>query len=321
MLKGLLRTSWLNGTLNEFLDSESAISGLEEIIFDSEVVEGEVEIELSGKRIVAIHDIPSSIDVSGSLVYTPSSDDLKLDKLSFHDTAFSIEHGVNLLKIQDGNSTIAMFNGNSARFFANILGNALLTHFSSSQGIAKFSISGDPWDNILALFMDRAKIDTLRVSDIRGESLNEEHIAPVVGPNFPNGFQSSIQMLMDGHVRKGDNSRIDSFPIAGNMRHIVKDDDDYLRMMISLNNFKELLHFDDTYSGNLGERVLLIDALVSTEHKEFTLYYSCVAQAGRYLHVKLLDGTTETTIAKIGQNSRVTFVYEGGAWNADFFRI
>lgn len=58
---GLLRSSWLSGTINEFLTA-NALENVEEIIFDSITGNGSTSVTVSGKRVLQICSLPSSIE-------------------------------------------------------------------------------------------------------------------------------------------------------------------------------------------------------------------------------------------------------------------
>lgn len=65
VVKGILRTSWLRGTLNEFLTTE-ALSGVETLVVDSVPDAGSASVSVSGKKVVLLESSPlSGISFSG----------------------------------------------------------------------------------------------------------------------------------------------------------------------------------------------------------------------------------------------------------------
>lgn len=65
VVKGILRTSWLRGTLNEFLTPE-ALSGVETLVVDSVPDAGKASVAVSGRKVVLLESSPlSGITFSG----------------------------------------------------------------------------------------------------------------------------------------------------------------------------------------------------------------------------------------------------------------
>lgn len=58
--KGLLRSSWLDGSINEFLTVQ-ALANVDEIIFDTIKADGVADVEISGKRIIQKTALPDGI--------------------------------------------------------------------------------------------------------------------------------------------------------------------------------------------------------------------------------------------------------------------
>ncbi len=78
VLKGTLRTSWLSGTVNEFLTGE-ALSNLDTVAFDGYIPTGEAAVTLTGKRLLFLDGTsPTSFEMSGCLVYVKGEKNVKV---------------------------------------------------------------------------------------------------------------------------------------------------------------------------------------------------------------------------------------------------
>lgn len=145
VVRGTLRTSWLQGTLAEFLTPE-ALEGIETFVVDSAVVAGNATVTLSKKKVVLFESFePPNVSLSGCLV----ADFVQAGKLN-------VELAGNGLTVGGRDS-----DGRSAR-----LNDAALVFVKDGEGntFAKFGTDGA----VISDGTDRTEITPRRVYSAKG---------------------------------------------------------------------------------------------------------------------------------------------------------
>lgn len=166
---GLLRSSWLSGTINEFL-TENALENVEEIIFDSITGNGGTAVSVSGKRVLQICSLPSSITFTDCERYNVGTGILEANIAAL---ASQLRLGGNYNATLDDGKVKMRYNTNE---LVNI-GNALvevhksmtLTDFKLGEGnVQGWAVwnDGTAWDGELFLLAAKIAAASIKVNDL-----------------------------------------------------------------------------------------------------------------------------------------------------------
>ena len=166
---GLLRSSWFSGTINEFLTA-NALENVEEIIFDSITANGGTAVSVSGKRVLQICSLPSSITFTDCERYNVGTGILEANIAAL---ASQLRFGGNYNATLDDGKVKMRYNTNE---LVNI-GNALVEILKSvsmpdfvvgGAGVEGWKVwnDGTDWDGQFFLIAAKAAVQNLRTVNL-----------------------------------------------------------------------------------------------------------------------------------------------------------
>lgn len=166
---GLLRSSWLSGTINEFLTA-NALENVEEIIFDSIGANGATDATVQGKRVLQLCSLPSSITFEDCERYNMTTGILDANILHLVSQLRLGDHYN--AKLEDGKVKMR-YNTNELVNISNTLVQVLksitLTDFKlgagNAQGWAVWN-DGTGWDGELFLLAAKIAAASIKVNDL-----------------------------------------------------------------------------------------------------------------------------------------------------------
>lgn len=170
--KGLLRSSWLDGSINEFLTA-TALANVDEIIFDSITADGVALVTISGKRVLQKTALPDEITFQDcerfiSLSGVTESDILryieKLEMGGHYSTEFVNDLGGGKEHVKHNNDDIVVID----KSYVEVLKNLLIQNFTLNSGAEGWTVwhDGSDWDGLLFLLAAKGVIQDLRVNTV-----------------------------------------------------------------------------------------------------------------------------------------------------------
>ena len=283
---GLLRSSWLSGTINEFLTA-NALENVEEIIFDSITANGGTAVSVSGKRVLQICTLPASIEFEDCERYNVDTGILDANILHLVSQLRLGDHYN--AKLEDGKVKMR-YNTNDVVNIGNALVEVLesmtLTDFKLGQGNTEgWAVwnDGTDWDGLLFLLASRAAVQNLRAVNLACGG------TATFNKGARNGFDGAVSVTAD--------KTIDD---------TVLGDSTYLNVVAKLNNVQ---YFTINITATATEgRAIKIYA-----YNEDTNY-----AANSPFVVVQINGTTKICLASGGS---VYLIATGGAWTLDLTRL
>ena len=294
--KGLLRSSWLDGSINEFLTVQ-ALADVDEIIFDTIKADGVAEVEISGKRIIQKTALPDGITFDKCERFLATDGTLEADILRFVEKmVMGKDYLTEFVDDNNGGKNHVKYNNQDILVIGwtlvEVLKSLKIKDFklnSDTEGWAVWSNGGD-WDNLLYLLASKAAIYDLRVNTVESN----------VSANFKKGanqqydwaeIKQNTAAVSDADFAPGENglviSQLDSNSVVGSGY---------------ISNF-----IDITATPTAGRKIKFVCNLIDSNYglgKTFT------------------DISVNSVYkAQIGAGASIWFVADGTNWNQDFTRM
>lgn len=191
---GLLRSSWLSGTINEFLTA-NALENVEEIIFDSITGNGGTAVSVSGKRVLQICSLPSSITFTDCERYNVGTGILEANIAAL---ASQLRLGGNYNATLDDGKVKIRYDTNEVVNIGNTLVEVLksmtLTDFKLGQGNTEgWAVwnDGTDWNGLLFLLASRAAVQNLRAVNLACGG------TATFNKGARNGFDAAVSVTAD----------------------------------------------------------------------------------------------------------------------------
>ena len=287
--KGILRSSWLDGTINEFLTA-TALANVDEIIFDSITADGVALVTVSGKRVIQKTALPDEITFQDcerfiSLSGVTESDILRyLEKLEMgghYSTEFVNDLGGGKEHVKHSNDDIIVID----KSYVEVLKNLLIQNFTLNSGAEGWTVwhDGSDWDGLLFLLAAKGVIKDLRVNTI------ESNVSATFKAGARNGFDAAIE-------KTGGDSVDDTAFAGGN---------------------KLLIQFVSSTAG--GTLNITASPVTGRSIKVSTKFTDPGAFIGGGAGVEIqINGSTEVAIAP---GATAWFTADGVNWIQDFSRL
>lgn len=294
--KGLLRSSWLEGTINEFLTA-TALANVDEIIFDSITADGVALVTVSGKRVIQKTALPDEITFQDcerfiSLSGVTESDILRyLEKLEMgghYSTEFVDSLGGGNEHVKHGNDDIVVID----KSFVEVLKNLLIQNFTLNSGAEGWTVwhDGSDWDGLLFLLAAKGVIRSLRVDDFKS--------------NVSAVFRKGADQQYDNVVTKNGLDTVTDADFAGGDNILVESVLDGNSFVVSDILYNEI---NITAAHTAGRRIKFIDSMVDFDYT-----------ASEHMTVVKDNGTTKA-IFNLG--GIVWFYADGTKWNRSLTRM
>lgn len=294
--KGLLRSSWLDGSINEFLTVQ-ALANVDEIIFDTIKADGVADVEISGKRIIQKTALPDGITFDKCERFKATDGTLEADIMRFVEkmvmgkdyvTEFVNDNngGKNHVKFSDQDIIVIGWT------LVEVLKSLKIKDFklnSDTEGWAVWNNGGD-WNNLLYLLASKAAIYDLRVNTVESN----------VSANFKKGasqqydwaeIKQNVAAVSDADFATGQNglviSNLDSNSFLGN---------GYIANLI-----------DITAAPTAGRKIKFVCNLIDND---YVLDKPCTNISVNSVYK-----------AQIVAGASIWFVADGTNWNQDFTRM